>query len=139
MLLRARCRSAGKFKFVVDDCRGHSVVVDLPPELGGGDEGPMASELGLMALAGCAAQIFKFVAEKKRIPVRDLEVFAELEKPLGKRARGLKLKIVVDADAELGELRRVWEVGKSLYPVVVDIFERAGLEVEPQMEVGRRQ
>lgn len=47
--------------------RRHTLVQDKPPELGGADEGPMASELLLASLLACQLSTYAKVAAKRGI------------------------------------------------------------------------
>ena len=69
------------YKSVLDNGRGHSVTVDLPPESGGTDVGPTGLELAIMALAGCATTIFKLVAAKRKLTYESLKISLNAEKP----------------------------------------------------------
>lgn len=55
--------------------RGHTLVQDKPADLGGKDEGPMASELLLAGLLSCQHSSFVKTAAKRRVEVvvRDLK------------------------------------------------------------------
>ena len=54
------------YRSVVDNGRGHSVIVDLPLEQNGANTAPTAVELTAMSLAGCVTTIFKVVAVKRK-------------------------------------------------------------------------
>ena len=68
------------YRSVVDDGRGHSLVVDLPKEEGGTDTGPTALELAAMSLAGCITTIFKMIAVKRHLEFSALKVELDCEK-----------------------------------------------------------
>ena len=69
-----------EYKSVVDNGRGHSLVVDLPKEEGGTDTGPTALELAAMSLAGCITTVFKMIAVKRRFEFNSLKVQLDCEK-----------------------------------------------------------
>jgi uncharacterized OsmC-like protein len=52
---------------VVDNGRGHQVLIDMPEAKNGDNQGATALELATMSLAGCVATIFSVVAVKMRI------------------------------------------------------------------------
>ncbi len=54
--------------------RGHSIRVDEPAEFGGGDTGPMPTELLAAALASCMCLAVAWAAGKKRVELADLAV-----------------------------------------------------------------
>jgi len=68
------------FRSVLDNGRGHSVVVDLPAEQNGTNTGATALELSIMSLAGCITSIFRMVAEKRRFTYKAFKVELEAEK-----------------------------------------------------------
>lgn len=59
---------------VVDNGRGHQVVIDMPVAKNGDNQGATALELAVMGLSGCIATIFGVVAAKMRIEFTKLEV-----------------------------------------------------------------
>lgn len=69
-----------EYKSVVDNGRGHRLVVDLPKEEGGNDTGPTALELAAMSLAGCITTIFKMIAVKRNFEFDSLKVQLDCEK-----------------------------------------------------------
>ena len=56
---------------VVDDSRTHTSVCDLPTAQGGGDTGPTALELAIMALADCVLTIYADIAKYSISNCRD--------------------------------------------------------------------
>lgn len=66
---------------VVDNGRNHSLIIDLPENKGGENNGPTALELCVMSFGGCVSTIFSMLAKKMRITFDHLkvEVFAEQE------------------------------------------------------------
>lgn len=55
----------------------HRLVVDASKAGGGDDRGPNPMELLLIALAGCTAMDVVSILQKKREPLKGLEVFVE--------------------------------------------------------------
>jgi putative redox protein len=68
--------------------RGHAIRVDEPPEFGGGNTGPMPTELVVAALASCFCLAVAWAAGKKRIPLQDLEVQVQPHRVLGEPRHG---------------------------------------------------
>jgi len=60
--------------------RHHHVRIDEPPNDGGGDTGPMPTELLCGALAGCFLLALQFVAGKRDLELPGLEVVATAER-----------------------------------------------------------
>jgi putative redox protein len=67
---------AGKMKHTVK-LRQHSFAVDEPESNGGEDLGPTAHELYDSALGACKAMTTLWYANRKHIPVEDIEVTVE--------------------------------------------------------------
>jgi len=133
-LIKTRCKLIENFRSVVDNSRGHSVVLDLPKNLGGDDTGATALELAVMGLAGCIVTIYKLAANKLRVKIDDLIVEVEAEKPdSASTITSLKATIKVRTDADIAVLKRVWEHTERVCPVGI-IFKKAGLELKPEIQ-----
>ena len=133
MPMNIRCRLLEGFRSVVDNGRGHSVVLDLPKDLGGTDTGPTALELCAMSLAGCIVTIFSLVAKKMRVDVEDLEVTMVAEKPEdAKTITSVTMEVKVRSGADEATVRKVWERTKEICPVGI-IFEKAGVKLEAKI------
>jgi putative redox protein len=78
--MKARAVWVSGFRSVVDNGRGHSVVVDLPRQDKGEDSGPTALELAAMSYVGCVATIFKIVADKRGLKFDGLEIELDASK-----------------------------------------------------------
>jgi len=65
---------AGAVQFVASDQEGHSVVMDIPVEKGGGGTGFRPSDLLPVALGGCSAVDVVRILQKKRQNLESLEV-----------------------------------------------------------------
>jgi putative redox protein len=59
--------------------RGHTVVADEPPEVGGNDKGPRPTELLAMSLASCVAVTMEMYARRKEMVLSELEVQVDYE------------------------------------------------------------
>ena len=79
-VIKAKARLVENVQTVVTNLRSHTVVCDLPKNLGGDDSGPTALELAVMAIADCTATIYADVAKKSNIELTKLEVAAEAVK-----------------------------------------------------------
>ena len=64
----------GEVQFVASDERGHSVVMDVPVEKGGGGTGFRPSDLLPVALGGCSAVDVVRILQKKRQDLKSMEV-----------------------------------------------------------------
>jgi len=69
-----RIKWAGDDQFVASDERGHSVVMDIPVEKGGGGTGFRPSDLLPVALGGCSAVDVVRILQKKRQDLKSMEV-----------------------------------------------------------------
>lgn len=133
MPIKARSLWIEGYKSVVDNGRSHSVVVDLPPDLGGSDQGPTALELAVMSLAGCVTTIFSIVAKKMRLNYDELEAYVEAEK--GEvTVEKAKLTLKVRTSAPRERVETAFKRTMEICPVGV-LFSKADVEIEENLEV----
>lgn len=96
--------------------RDFELIVDEPPGLGGGDEGPNPVEYILAGLAGCLNVMGHIVAKEMGFAIRSLDVSASgsldpakfLGKPTDDRAgyKNVDVTLRVDTDADQATLDR---------------------------------
>ncbi len=133
-IVNSKAKLIEEFRIAVDDGRAHSVVLDLPPEIGT-DRGPTALELGVMSFAGCIATIFALMAKKTRVQISDIEIEMKAEKP--EEARTVTMagyKITVTSGESEEKLKRVFELTKANCPVGL-LFERAGVQTNYELKI----
>lgn len=68
--------------------RGHAIRVDEPAEFGGGDTGPMPTELLVAALASCFCLAVAWAAGKRHIRLEDLRVDVRAQRAPGEPRHG---------------------------------------------------
>ena len=68
--------------------RGHSLRVDEPPEFGGGDSGPMPTEVLAAALASCLCIAVAWAARKRRVELPDVVVMVRPTRAPGEPRHG---------------------------------------------------
>jgi putative redox protein len=73
----------GGFQTQLEDSRGHTITVDLPPDEDGDNLGTSALELSVLSLAGCITTIFALVAKKRRLRFKEMMVELDAERPKG--------------------------------------------------------
>jgi len=135
--MRARAKLVEGFRSVVDNGRGHSVVTDLPEELGGMDTAPTALELALMALAGCISTIFAMVAHGKKLSFEDMEVIVEAEKSEKDHTiTSGKIKGIVTSKEPEERVKKIWDDTLKICPVGI-LFQRAAVHFEHELEIRR--
>ncbi|HEY8461294.1 MAG TPA: OsmC family protein [Blastocatellia bacterium] len=59
---------------------GHTIIADEPADAGGAGEGPSPYDLLLAALGACTAMTLKMYAERKKLPVTDVEVLLSFDR-----------------------------------------------------------
>jgi organic hydroperoxide reductase OsmC/OhrA len=84
--------------------RQHGIRIDEPPHDGGGDSGPMPTELLCAALAACFLLALQFVAGKRALELPGLEVVATAERA-GRELRYGRFIV----DAQCSRPRAEWE------------------------------
>jgi uncharacterized OsmC-like protein len=120
---------------IVDNSRTHSVVCDLPSAQDGGDSGPTALELALMALADCGVTIFSSVCKKSNIELNKVEVTVEAEKtPTSPIINGVTMKVKVSAKARKALLDGAWRRTEANCPVISIFTEPIPVKVEFETE-----
>jgi putative redox protein len=67
-------RRLSGFAHEIDIDGGHTLLVDEPPEVGGGDTGPRPTQLLAASLAGCTAITVEMYADRKGWDVGSIEV-----------------------------------------------------------------
>ena len=132
--LKATAKLVENIRTIVYNSRDHSVVCDLPSPKGG-NAGPTALELAIMALADCAATIFLDVAKQSGVDVRKLEVVADADKTAGSPTlNGVKMNVYVSSKSRKQLLEAVWRRTESNCPVVSIFRESIPVEVEMKIE-----
>ena len=71
------------FQFIGYDDGGHSVVMDLPKDKGGGNLGMSPTKLFLASLAGCTAIDVALIMQKQKQDLKELEVLISGEQHAG--------------------------------------------------------
>ena len=130
---KANAKWIENVRSVTDNSRTHSVVCDLPSVQGGGDSGPTALELALMALADCGVTIFADVCKKSEIELSKVEVIVEAEKsPDSPVITGVTMKIIVSAKARKELLEGAWRRTEANCPVLSIFKEPIPVKIEFQ-------
>jgi putative redox protein len=125
------------YRLVVDNDRGHSVVVDLPKERGGDNSGATPSELTVMGLAGCLAITFKIVADKRRLSYKAIRITLDAERkedaPTISKVNGL---VEVSTDADEKEVQTTLNAALRSCTVGA-LFRKAGVEMNFKLVVNK--
>ena len=127
--MNAKAKLVKGFQIVLDDGHSHSVVVDLPPELGTG-LGPTSLEVCVMSHAGCYVTIFALTAKKMRVPLKGLTVKVEAVETddVGTiTEETFDIEIVADAPAD--RIQRLHELTVKNCPVDI-LLHKAGVKVK---------
>jgi uncharacterized OsmC-like protein len=127
--MNAKAKLVEGFQIVLDDGHSHSVVVDLPPELGTG-LGPTSLEVCVMSHAGCYVTICALTAKKMRIPLKDLTV--EVEAVKTDEAGTITeetFDIEIKAEAPADRIKRLHELTVKNCPVDI-LLQKAGVKIE---------
>jgi uncharacterized OsmC-like protein len=133
--IKVKAKLVENVRSIVDNQRTHSVVCDLPTGQDGGDSGPTALELALMALADCGVTIFSDVCRKSNIEVNKVEVTVEAEKtPTSPAVCGVTMKVNVSAKARKELLNGAWRRTEANCPVISIFTEPIPVKVEFEVE-----
>ena len=118
-----------QFQSVVNNGRNHSVVIDLPEEKGGSNNGATALELCVMSFSGCLGTIFAMVANKMRINIEKLEVDVNAEqKNNAPTVTDIFYTLSVKSDADAEKIEKCLELTENTCPVGV-LFKQAGVNI----------
>lgn len=94
--------------------RVHEARTDRPVDLGGGDSGPMASEILLAALASCTATTVAKVAEKRRLSLREIEISAFLDFDDEGEPFRIRLRVLVASRHDPVEVMKALDIAERL-------------------------
>jgi uncharacterized OsmC-like protein len=134
--INARAKLVEGFQIVLDDGYSHSVVVDLPPDLGTG-LGPTSLEICVMSHAGCYVTICALTAKKMRIPLRELTVKVEaVETDEAGTITEETFDIYIDADVPLDRIQRLHELTVKNCPVDI-LLKKAGVKINYNVKTSK--
>jgi len=129
MKINARAKLIKGFQIVLDDGHSHSVVVDLPPDLGTG-LGPTSLEICVMSHAGCYVTICALTAKKMRITLKDLTVRVEaVETDEAGTITEETFNIYIDAEASADRIQRLHDLTVKNCPVDI-LLKKAGVRIK---------
>jgi uncharacterized OsmC-like protein len=129
-VIKAQAKLIENVRSIVDNTKQHSIVLDLPEPKGGGNTGPTALELAIMALADCAVTIFADVAKKSDVTLDMIEVTAAAEKPADSPTpTKVELHVTVNSTERDQKLRALWRRTEANCPVVKIFTEQIPVEV----------
>ena len=95
----------GGFEFQAKS-RNHTLTVDLPAELKGGDKGMTPPELLVASLASCVGMYALFYCNAQAIPTDGMKIVAGYEDAPEKPARIGKIKIDIIMPGDIAEEHR---------------------------------
>lgn len=130
----AKAKLVEGFQIVLDDGHSHSILVDLPPELGTG-LGPTSLEVCVMSHAGCYVTICALTAKKMRLPLKGLTVEVEAVKTdeVGTITEET-FDVEIEADAPADRIRRLHELTVKNCPVDI-LLQKAGVKIEYNVKI----
>lgn len=132
--INARAKLIKGFQIVLDDGHSHSVVVDLPPDLGTG-LGPTSLEICVMSHAGCYVTICALTAKKMRIPLKDLTVRVEaVETDEAGTITEETFNIYIDAEASADRIQRLHDLTVKNCPVDI-LLKKAGVRIKYNLKI----
>ena len=111
--------------------RGHTLRVDEPPEFGGGDTGPMPTEMLVVALASCFCLAVAWAARKKHIELEDLRVSVQPHRVVGEPRHG-SYDVWVESSTPAEQLAPAVDLAKRYCWVTNTIAHPAGDPVPPR-------
>ena len=126
--------SAAKMKHTVT-VRGHSVAVDEPESNGGEDLGPTPHELYDSALGACKALTVLWYANRKHIPVEDIEVTVERDD--SEERKGMyRLQVTLALTGSLTEAQRQELLNVAAKCPIHRLMAQATTEIRTDLKPG---
>lgn len=131
--MRAKAVWISGYRSIVDNGRGHSVVLDLPLQENGENTGPTALELSVMSYVGCVATIFAKVAEKRGIKFSRMMI--ELDAKKGEKSiESGRAKLIINSQNSKKDVENALRLTLEICPVGV-IFDKAGVRIDWEVEL----
>jgi putative redox protein len=125
--MKSTCKWKEKYQSVVDNGRGLTYNLDMPPAKGGDDTAPTALEMAVMSLSGCIVTIFAVVASKMRIAFSELEVELTADKTDNDpTVTAVHFEVKIKTDVSREKIEKCLEHTMSTCPVGV-LFRNAGI------------
>jgi putative redox protein len=96
-MVNARVKYQDGLQFIGEAASGHAIVMDGPPEVGGGNTGMRPMELLLVGLGGCTGMDVVSILKKKKQPLTGLEINIRGEKAEEhpQRYTGIEIEFIV--------------------------------------------
>jgi putative redox protein len=121
----------GRMKHTVA-VRQHSFIVDEPASNGGEDAGPTPHDVYDSALASCKAMTVLWYANRKGIPVQDIE--ASVERDDSEEKRGVyRLVVTLKLSGDLTDLQRQELLNVAAKCPVHRLMTQATIEVRTEL------
>ena len=118
---------------VVDNGRGHQVLIDMPEAKNGNNDGHTALELAVMGLSGCIATIFGVVAAKMRIQFSQMEVELDAAKTdVDQTITKVDYVFKIKTEETLEKIEKCLKHTMATCPVGI-LFEQAGIPVKGEI------
>lgn len=124
-----------QFQSVANNGRNHSIVMDLPEEKGGSNNGATALEVCLMSFSGCVGTIFAMVAAKMRLSFDKMEVEAVAEQ---KNNAGTFTDVhyifSIKTEASIDKIEKCLEHTEKTCPVGL-LYNQAGVKITHEIKL----
>ena len=118
---------------VEGQAQDHTLTIDQPADMGGGNAGPNPLEVLLISLGSCQATVAAIVAKQEGIELADFSLEIEgdydIDFLLGKTQEGhsgfseIRQKVFIDADLTLEEKIAFFEKVHARCPVIGSLLE----------------
>lgn len=124
-----------QFESVVDNNRGHEVIMDLPPAKNGTDNGATAIEFCAMSLAGCTGTIFAVMAKKMRLEFSQLEIEMDaIKTDNDKTITSVSYILKIKTDVSSEKVEKCLTITEENCPVVI-LYQQAGIPISSKIEM----
>ena len=134
-MLKANANWVKNYKTDVDNGRGHSVGMDLPPYQMGDDTAASPLEFMIMGYAGCTITMFKLVTDKMRLNIESIDIETNAEKPEDiQTVLSMKSIITVKTTDPREKIQKALDRAREICPVG-RIYEQAHIPADIELVI----
>lgn len=134
-MLKANARWVKDYRVDVDNDRGHSVEMDLPPHQMGTNTAASPIEYMVMGYAGCTVTMFKIVVDKMHLNVESIDISVEAQKPDDIQTISEMIAVITIKTKESDEkIEKALDMAKKMCPVG-RIYEKAHIPAKIRLMI----
>jgi len=124
-------RTHGDYGFTITDEKGHTMVIDIPEDQGGGGTGFRPMQTVLAALCGCSGVDVVSILKKQRQQYDSLKIYIDGEREKGKDPSvwaTVDMRFELTGEVDPSKAYRAVELSVNKYCSVAETLRRAGAQ-----------